>query len=340
MSGNQARDRTWASPTVIELRNSVKGCLPKGTKSIVVGCSGGPDSLVLVAVASWVGEREGFTVRSVTVDHQLQPNSAHIAAEAAQHALTLGASSAEVITVDVDTSSGIEAGARIARRAALLDAANGEPILLGHTANDQAETVLLRLLRGAGAHSLSAMKQCEDPWHRPFLGSSRSEIETAVSEILQPLEITPWTDPHNSITDFARVRIRELLGELTSDFGPGVQASLVRTADLLRADDRALEELADSFYEIHLESNERDSADLEVTDLESLPEAIRTRVIRRVYCHVAGVERESSPLTFNHVQSIEALVVDWHGQGDIALPLGVCAKREYGRLRIYRGQGS
>lgn len=305
---------------------------------MVVGCSGGPDSLVLVAVASWVGQRAGFTVRSVTVDHQLQENSAHIARDAATWAITLGASSAEVIAVDVDTASGIEAGARTARRTAMLDYAHGDPILLGHTANDQAETVLLRLLRGAGAHSLSAMTQCESQWHRPFLRSSRSDITTAVSEILQPLGITPWTDPHNSNTDFARVRIREILSELTGDFGPGVQASLVRTADLLRSDDQALEELAESYCEVH--STQLESGALDIEELESLPVAIRSRVIRRLYCQVAHVDREISPLNFNHVQAIEALISDWHGQGEVALPLGVYAKREYARLRICRNDDS
>lgn len=337
-------ERTWASPTVLDLRNAVKNCLPEGTRSVVVGCSGGPDSLVLTAVASWVGQREGFTVRSLTVDHQLQVNSDQIAREAATHARLVGANTAEVISVTVDTAAGIEAGARIARREALLNAAQGDPILLGHTSNDQAETVLLRLLRGAGAHSLGAMSQCDGLWHRPFLRSSRTEIHTAVEEILAPLGIIPWTDPHNTNNDFARVRIREVLAELTHDFGPGVQASLVRTADLLRADDAALEELAESFCELHVEGvsespiSESPISESSISELENLPTAIRTRVIRRMYGQAAGVERVSSPLTYNHVQAIDALITDWHGQGEIALPLGVCAQREYGRLRIYRNE--
>jgi tRNA(Ile)-lysidine synthase len=329
----------WASPTVMELRNAVKGCLPTGIDSVVVGCSGGPDSLILTAVAAWVGKRSGFEVHAVTVDHQLQDGSAAIAGLATEHALALGATTATVETVQVSGDGGMEGAARRARREALLSVAADRPILLGHTADDQAETVLLRLLRGAGAHSLSAMSQIDYPWFRPFLYMRRSAIVEAVAELLTPLDITPWTDPHNSDSEFARVRMRSTLTQLMSDFGPGVSAALVRTADLLRADDLALEGLAEKFChdnDIHLEGDQQ----IDISHLAELPEAIRTRVIRRMYGLCIGIDRESSPLTYNHVHAIDALITEWHGQGVIALPLGVAAVREYGRLRVYRSAGT
>ena len=326
---------SWASPTVISLRNAVRASVPTDTESVFVGCSGGPDSLVLTAVACWVGARAGFQVHSVTVDHQLQADSAVIARTAATQATELGAASAQVVTVNVTGEGGMEAAARQARREALIGAAKGAPILLGHTANDQAETVLLRLLRGAGSHSLAAMAAVDHPWYRPFLGNTRADIELAVQELLTPLGITPWADPHNLSNDFARVRMREHLQRFTEDFGPGIVASLVRTADLARSDDNALEALATDF----LQTQEfLDLADQRV-DMEALvqlPGAVRSRVILRMYAMCAAVERESSPLTYNHVQTIDALITDWHGQGEIALPLGVCAVREYDRLRLYR----
>jgi len=329
----------WASPTVIELRNAVKGCLPTDVDSVVVGCSGGPDSLILTAIAAWVGERAGFDVHTVTVDHQLQEGSAAIAQTATEHALALGATTATIETVRVTGDGGMEGAARKARREALLKVAADRPILLGHTADDQAETVLLRLLRGAGAHSLSAMSHVDHPWFRPFLYTRRSAITEAVAELLTPLGITPWTDPHNSDSEFARVRMRTTLAQLTTDFGPGVATSLVRTADLLRADDSALEDLADKFCVdngIHMTGDQQ----IDIPKLAELPEAIRTRVIRRLFGLFSGVDRESSPLTYNHVQAIDALITDWHGQGAIALPLGASALREYGRLRVYRSAGT
>ncbi len=328
----------WASPTVIELRNAVKMCIPTGIDSVVVGCSGGPDSLILTAVACWVGERAGFDVHTVTVDHQLQENSAAIARTASEHALALGAVTATIETVRVDGDGGMEGAARRARREALLKVASDRPILLGHTADDQAETVLLRLLRGAGAHSLSAMSQIEYPWYRPFLYTRRTSITEAVAELLTPIGITPWIDPHNSDSEFARVRMRATLAQITTDFGPSVALALVRTADLLRADDSALEELAASFCSDHGIQCVGDQ-EIDIAPLAELSEAIRTRVIRRMYGLCIDIDREFSPLTFNHIQAIDALITDWHGQGTIALPLGVSGLREYGRLRFYRSTG-
>lgn len=335
MSSGASDSGAWASPTVLALRTAVRANIPAETRSVVIACSGGPDSLVLTAVACWVGERSGFQVHSVTVDHQLQANSAEIARTAAEQATALGATSARVITVDVAGDGGMEAAARRARREALKNAAQGVPILLGHTANDQAETVLLRLLRGAGAHSLSAMAAVDHPWYRPFLGNTRTEIEVAVQELLIPRGIEPWTDPHNLNNDFARVRMREHMQRLTEDFGPGVVASLVRTADLARSDDNALEQLASDFLTAR-DFPEGSEQHVGIDSLAQLPQAVRSRVILRMYAMCAAVERESSPLTYNHVQVIDSLITDWHGQGVIALPLGVCAVREYDRLRFYR----
>lgn len=323
-----------ASPTIVDLRNAVRDTMPVGVESVFVGCSGGPDSLVLTALACWVGERNGFKVHSVTVDHQLQENSAGIARTAAAQAIALGVASAQVVTVNVMGEGGPEAAARRARRQALINVSQGAPILLGHTANDQAETVLLRLLRGAGSHSIKAMSTVDHPWFRPLLRNTRQDIEVAVQELLIPLKITPWIDPHNLSSDFARVRMREHMQRLTEDFGPAVVASLVRTADLARADDSALELLAADFVARSVTASSSENS-VDVVSLIALFGAVRSRVIRRMYAMCTAVEQESSPLTYNHVQTIDALITDWHGQGEIALPLGVFAVREYDRLRLY-----
>lgn len=324
-----------ASQTVVALRNSVKACLEPDTESVVVGLSGGADSLVLTAVAVWVGERSGFTVQAVVVDHGLQIGSAEIASSAALAATKLGATSIEIRNVDVGTDGGMEMAARTARRAALLEVANGRPILLGHTANDQAETVLLRLLRGSGAHSLSAMSACTKIWHRPLLSHSRGEIEAAVVELLTPLGITPWQDPHNFDEVFSRVKMRKHLDTLSEDFGPSIISGLVRTADMLRADNRALDHIADESFCSAQKSETQVS--ISVQELKSVPSAIRTRLIKLCFDQLAVGTRENSPLTYQHVMSVEALISGWSGQGGIALPLGVTAKRECGRLVFIQG---
>jgi len=324
-----------ASQTVVALRNSVKACLEPDTESVVVGLSGGADSLVLTAIAMWVGKRSGFTVHAVVVDHGLQVNSREIASNAALAAAALGAHSVEMRNVDVGTDGGMEMAARTARRAALLEAAKGRPILLGHTANDQAETVLLRLLRGSGAHSLSAMSACTSTWHRPFLAHPRSEIDVAVQELLTPLGITPWQDPHNFDESFSRVKMRKHLETLSEEFGPSIIAGLVRTADMLRADDQALDHIAATHFESVMRSETMTS--MSVGEFEIMPAAIRTRVIKLCFDQLMKESRESSPLTHQHVMGVESLISRWAGQGEIALPLGVSAKREYGRLTFQRG---
>ncbi len=324
-----------ASHTVVALRNSVKACLEPSSESVVVGLSGGPDSLVLTAIAAWVGERSGFKVHAVVIDHGLQVGSREIASNAATAATILGATSIEIMSVEVGTGGGMEMAARTARRAALLDAANGRPILLGHTASDQAETVLLRLLRGSGAHSLSAMSACTNTWHRPFLAHPRSDIGIAVQELLAPVGITPWQDPHNFDEGFSRVKMRKHLNTLSEEFGPSIVAGLVRTADMLRADDQALDQITTAHFE-SVNCSEVE-ASVSIAELEIVPAAIRTRLIKLCFDQLTAGNRENSPLTHQHVMSVEALVSRWAGQGEIALPLGVNAKREYGRLTLRRG---
>jgi tRNA(Ile)-lysidine synthase len=324
-----------ASQTVVSMRNSVEGCLEPDTDSIVVGLSGGPDSLVLTAIAVWVGVRSGFTVHAVVVDHGLQEDSQQIASNAVIAANALGVTSVEIRHVVVGSDGGMEMAARTARRVALRDAAGARPILLGHTANDQAETVLLRLLRGSGAHSLSAMSACSPPWHRPFLAHPRSDITVAVSELLAPAGIKPWQDPHNFDQTFSRVKMRKHLDMLTADFGPSIVSGLVRSADMLRVDDQALDQVAARHFQGAVISPVETSMAIE--ELEVVPAAIRARLIKMLYDQLAAGTRENSPLTHQHVMTIDALVSRWSGQGEIALPLGVSAKREYGRLTLKRG---
>lgn len=325
---------------MVALRHDLDVCIAGVEEGapIVVGCSGGPDSLALVAVAVWVGAHQGRRVISATIDHQLQEGSAGIATSAREAARALGAE-AVVIAVDVDLAAGLEAGARAARLSSLaaLAADRGAPaVLLGHSRDDQAETVLLRLSRGAGARSLGAMRTCSGLWHRPFLAQSRQVVHDVASEALGPLGITPWRDPHNDSTDFARVRIRTLLAEITTELGPGVSMGLVRSAELLRDDDDVLSSWSSAEVGAQVIADEA-GVRIDIAHISELPRAIRSRIIRSMFERAAGVERSASGLTFDHVRTVDALIVDWHGQGLVDLPGGVRAVRDYDRLLLLRG---
>lgn len=304
---------------------------------VVVACSGGPDSLALAAAAAWVGARRGLDVRAVVVDHGLQAGSDAVARDAADACGGLGLA-AEVVRVEVGRAGGPEAAARAARYEALESAAlavGADAVLLGHTLDDQAETVLLRLARGSGARSLSAMAARTGLWRRPFLGLSRASVHAAAEEVLAPLGRRPWSDPHNDDSDFARVRVRALLAGLTTSLGPGVVLGLARSADLLRDDADLLDSLAAAEHArvVALEEGEGESADCAA--LAAIPAAIRTRVLR-LMCLRCGSPTDG--LGVDHVRRVDALVTDWSGQGTVALPGGVTAERAYGRLSL-RGSG-
>lgn len=327
--------RRAASPALTRARTAVRRSvadLPPGA-SLLVGCSGGPDSLALAGTAGWVAARVGLSVTVLVVDHDLQPGSAEVADGAARACGALGLR-AEVVRVRVGRAGGPEAAARDARQEALRRAAadaGASAVLLGHTLDDQAETVLLRLARGSGARSLSAMAPVAGLWRRPFLALPRAEIHEVAEELLAPLGLVAWADPHNASRDFARVRVRTLLGDLGADLGPGVVGGLARSADLLRADADALDALAEEAAG-RLLVREGDGLEASCDDLAALPAAIRGRVIRRA-CLLLGSPGDG--LGHAHVRRVDALVTDWHGQGEIRLPGGVVARRACGRLTLH-----
>ena len=313
------------------LRRAVVECLDPGPA--VVGCSGGPDSLALVASAVWAVEPRGERLHVVVVDHGLQEGSAQVAQAAADAASALGCDSVEVRRVEVGTAGGPEAAAREARREALMSAARergSNQILLAHTREDQAETVLMRLARGSGARSLSAMRLCDPPWHRPFLDVPRDVVHRVAWEYLEPRGLMAWDDPHNHDPSFTRVRVRRSLRTLESDLGPGLVPGLVRSAELLGGDADALDSWAQGVFQRAVTIDDS-RCEADVASLAEVPRAVRTRVIRLMH---RSISKNDDVLDFEHVQQVEAMVSGWKGQGDASLPGSVTAGIEYGRLLL------
>lgn len=326
--------RRAAGPETLECRAAVRAALAdlESGSTVLVACSGGPDSLALTSATAWVGSRLGLDVRAVIVDHGLQPDSGDVAVAAARTCEALGAP-ATVVRVAVGTAGGPEAAAREARYAALRDAAqrsDAATVLLGHTLEDQAETVLLRLARGSGARSLAAMAPVSGLWRRPFLRLRRSTVRTAATEALEPLGLRSWADPHNDDPSFARVRVRTVLPELDAAVGGGAVLGLARTADLLRDDADLLDELAREAWDRVVEVQDGvPGATCE--DLAALHPALRSRVLRAMVI-AAGAPAES--VGVDHVRTVDALITQWHGQGEARLPGGVRVDRSCGRLRL------
>ena len=270
-----------------------------------VALSGGPDSLALAAVAATV-----MPTTALIVDHRLQPGSDAVASTAREQAIAVGCVGAEVLRVDVGTAGGPEAAARSARYRALGDARAGAPVLLAHTLDDQAETVLLGLGRGSGARSIAGMRPHDPPWCRPLLGVRRDLTRRACTE----LGLTPWRDPHNADPRFTRVRLRtEVLPLLEQVLGGGVAEALARTATALREDNDTLDAMAsDALAELGADGV---LDGLPIAAVSPLPAAVRRRVVR-------GWLLAGGAVGLNDVQirAVDDLIIAWRGQGGVAVP--------------------
>ncbi|GAB3967588.1 tRNA lysidine(34) synthetase TilS [Plantactinospora veratri] len=341
-------------PPVAAIRVAVRRALhgvPRN-RPVLVACSGGADSLALAAGTAFVAPRLGVPAGLVTVDHGLQEGSARRAADVARWAGGQGFAPIEVATVQVaGRPGGPEAAAREARYRALVEAAHrydAGTVLLGHTRDDQAETVLLALARGAGPRGLAGMPATREyagvTLARPLLEITREQTRKACAL----LGLTPWEDPHNTDDRYARARVRsDVLPVLVRALGPGVLDNLARTARLAAEDGAALDDLARAGYaearipaagpgsvggpgSVAGPGSVGGAADgLAVPVLAGMPPAVRTRVLH-LWCRELGAP--PAALSYRHIAALNALVTAWRGQGATHLPGGIRATRRGGVL--------
>jgi len=306
-----------------------------GTPLVLVACSGGADSMALAAAAAFVAPRLGWRAGLITVDHRLQPGSAAQAEKVAVWARGAGLDPVEAVGVEVaGRRGGPEAAARQARYAALAAAAarrGAAAVALGHTRDDQAETVLLALGRGAGPRGLAAMPARRDTggvaWVRPLLAVTRQQTAQAC----RALGLDPWPDPHNVDPSYARVRVRMgALPALVEALGVRVVDNLARTATQLARDNATLDALATAA----LDAARTPDGALAVVALADQPEAVRGRALH-AWLRELGVP--GSALSHRHVAALEALVTGWRGQGPASLPGGVTVRRRASLLLAVRG---
>jgi tRNA(Ile)-lysidine synthase len=316
-------------PSVAAVRNAVRrglADLGPGTR-MVVAVSGGADSMALASAAVFVGREQSWYVVGVTVDHGLQEASAQVADAVVGRLAAMGVDETVTARANVEAPGlGPEAAAREARYALLeqvRESFDAEVVLLGHTRDDQAETVLMGLARGSGGRALAGMRRAFDHYRRPLLDVSHTDTVTACQ--VEGIEV--WEDPHNADPSYTRVRVRQrLLPMLEDELGPGVTEALARTADQLRPD----MELLDAYAAEALAGASRDDG-LSVDTLAALPSPLRTRVLRAAA--VAGGS-PAGELFHQHVLAVDALVTDWRGQKWVDLPGHLRAVRRDGVLRF------
>ena len=314
--------------STLVLRQAVKPWLEKATARVLIGVSGGADSLALALATYQEAAHHSVEVVALIIDHGLQKGSDKVAQDTAENLKKIGIVSLEIVRIHVEIVDGLEASARRARYAAFEAAIvkhSPDYFFLAHTKNDQAENVLLGLARGSGTRSLSGMADENGIYIRPILHVERSTTE----EVCRENDLKPWIDPQNSDESYTRVRARRnVLPILEKNLGPGIVDALARSAKILREDADALDQYADDFLKM------TSSEDLDTELLGKLPKAVRSRVLRRV---ILAAGAPSGSITADHVAAVEALVTAWHGQGEVSLPGGVKVGRISGRLSLSQG---
>ena len=326
-------ERPRLTPAMADVRRAIRENLSDLTPDavVLVALSGGPDSLALAAGLAFEAPRAGLLAGAVIVDHGLQEGSEVVAENAAAQARELGLDPVIIRRVKVVPSAGPEADARTARYDALEFVAmelGAVAVLLGHTLDDQAETVLLGLTRGSGATSLAGMSDINGIYRRPLLGIRRAQTVAACED----QGLRPWNDPHNLDSSYTRVRIRhDVLPVLEKELGPGVTEALARTAEQFKQDSAVLDALTSEimptvFTPMLGETAQSVQATLDVTALTGLPLAILNRVIRRAALEVFG-----SSLSSVHTNAVARLITEWHGQGEVHVP-GIRVERQGAQL--------
>lgn len=319
-------------PPVAAIRYAVRATLTECTPGdlVLVALSGGADSLALAAAVAVEAPALGLRAGAVLIDHGLLADSGDIARTAAEQARSLGLDPVELVTVSVtDTGHGLEAAARAARYAALdatADRLGAALTLLGHTRDDQAEQVLLGLVRGAGLRSLSGMPSARGRYRRPLLGITRGQTRAACAADGLPW----WDDPMNDDPAFTRVRARRALGDLERDLGPGVAAALARTASQVRADADLLDRLADEAVAA------LGGAPWGVGALTAYPRPLRTRIWRRL---LVAAGAPAGQVSTRHTDACDRLLTHWHGQGPLHVPGDLRVRRTAGAIHLSRADG-
>ncbi|EPD32354.1 tRNA lysidine(34) synthetase TilS [Propionimicrobium lymphophilum] len=318
------------SPSCLAVVQAVRAWLEAACEYPVapvrIGVSGGVDSMSLAAACAHVKQRSlpEAKAEAMIVDHQLQESSGKVAEYAAQQLRNIGLPARVERVNVVDDGVGMEAAARDARYAALTDHFKGM-LLLAHSMDDQAETVLLGLSRGSGTRSMAGMAvesiRGETRVVRPLLGLRAQTLRQAAVD----WGIDFWDDPQNAQDRFARVRARKSsLPTLEKDLGPGFTQALARTATMAGRDADYLDAVAER--ELPNPGDE-----ISVEQLAGLHPAIATRVLRRWLNHL-GIEE----VGFDHVEAVFRLVSAWKGQRGVDLPGSVRIRRAQGRLQAVR----
>ena len=301
---------------------------------VLAAVSGGVDSMVLLHVLNGLKVSMGFDLAVVHVDHGLRREAKsegdRVAQACREAALAFHRVEVRVCQREGREKRSIQDAARVARYRSLRRKAEEgryDYIATGHTASDQAETVLLWLLRGAGLHGLGGMPAVRGNIVRPLLKIKRSEVEAYAAE----QGIAYLEDPSNAKPVYLRNRIRHNLMKKLAEYNPNIEEALNRLADIAGEDDRYIEAEAGRSYQALFKPSP-DGLVASVTELTALPRALQRRVLRQAIQTVKG---DLLHIQWVHLKALEALLSGDGGFRNVDLP-GLAVTRQYDLLSLER----
>lgn len=313
--------------------------------AVIVGVSGGPDSLCLLHALNSIADMYDLVLVPVHVNHMIRPEayeeSMHLGDICERMDLDLRIYEASCMEVAEELGISVEEAGRQVRYQIFDEVAaeledSGVPgdkivIALAHNADDQAETVLFRLIRGTGPHGLAgipAVRMSESGYIivRPLLTIERKDIEAYIKEN----KLRPNIDKSNDENTYTRNRIRnELIPYLEKNYNPKIKENLRRYAGLAYMDDALLRDIAMSDYFGSVDvSGEREEAVLDITKIKDNPPSINSRIVSMIF----GLLRLEDCATYENVSAITGLIYSDHPSAGIDLPYGIRARREYDRI--------
>ena len=322
------------------LKNIMQHELFRRDATVVVAVSGGVDSAVLLETLATL---PGFRLRLVVahLNHMLRGaesdgDEAFVREIAASYGAAVEVSSIDVMAVSRERRLSLEEAGRECRYAFFAEVAEkhgADCVALAHHADDQAETVLMRLLRGSGATGLCAMtpKTADGRYVRPLLHVTRREIEAYAASRRLPFR----TDSSNGSTDFLRNRIRLQLIPHLESYNPAVKERLTDTAAALADDEAILERVTDEAFRRHA-SCLQGRVSFRVEGLAGEPHGLRMRLYRRALLECTG---DLMGISYRQMEGIDSLLEGGRPNRRLALAGGMAVARSYGELSFFPSGG-